>query len=280
MTAAESLCAAQRLASEIFTRNLSAWCAVHAFRWMARLGLPHATNHAAEQLEQGFQTVSSMAKDAKQSNVLENMIKAATKQFTGDWPKLADPGFLTKALIEQSATTFESALDAATLIFTHSVLDSAAFDWCRVCALAKPEDFMPHIDKKKVTLSEVQEAASFSALRETAIDGYLDSLEKAPLIEKLDLIFSLCQPSHSFMNIDENYHYDRERIIALDNLRHDYVHHGGLGSRLPHADDDLSFLLGTDMFLAMLVCERFQLLPRPNPIIDFLLGVLAPPQTQ
>jgi hypothetical protein len=135
---------------------------------------------------------------------------------------------------------------------------------------------MPQINQKKVTLAEVQEATSFSELRATAINGYLDSLDRAPLLKKLDLIFSLCPPSPTFVGLYENYRYDRERVITLDNLRHGYVHHGGLGIRLPQGEDDLSFLCETDMFLALLVCQRYRLWPQPKPIIDFLLKVLAP----
>jgi hypothetical protein len=243
---------------------------------MGQLGLPHATNQAAEHLQRGFQSAASMAKDVR---VFENLVKAVTKLFTGDWPKLADPRFLTKAITEQSVTTFESALDAATLIFAHSVLDSAALDWCRVCALAEPEDFMPHIDQKKVTLSEVQRA-EYSELRETAINGYLDRLEREPLIKKLDLIFSLCPPSPTFVGI-EDYRYDRDRIIALDNLRHDYVHRGALSVRLPRGDDDLSFLSLTDAFLLFLVIQRFGI--RLWPIFNFLanaVGAISPPQAE
>jgi hypothetical protein len=172
------------------------------------------------------------------------MIKAATKLFTGAWPPRADPEFLIQALTKHSATTFSSALDAATLIFADSVLDSAALDWCRVCALAAPDDFLPLIDQKKVTLADVQAATSFAELRATALQGYLDSLDRAPFLKKLDLLFSLCRPSPTFVGLDTNYRYDRERLIALDTLRHDYVHHGGLGSRLPQGDADLAFLHG------------------------------------
>jgi hypothetical protein len=226
MTDDENLCPAEILASDLFTRNLSAWGAVQSFRWLGQLGLPHATRQATEKFQQGFQSASRRLKDALEARVLDNAIKAATKLFTGAWPPLADPEFLTQAMIEHSATTFESALDAATLIFAHSVLDSAALDWCRVCALAAPDDFLPLIDQKKVTLADVQ-AVSYAELRATALQDYLDNLDKVPLLKKLDLLFSLCRPSPTFVGIDENYRYDRERLIALDTLRHDYVHHGG-----------------------------------------------------
>jgi hypothetical protein len=47
--------------------------------------------------------------------------------------------------------------------------------------------------RKKVTLSEVQRAASFAGLRDAAINIYLDQLERESLVKKLDLIFSLCR---------------------------------------------------------------------------------------
>ena len=235
---------AERLACEIFTRTMSAWNAVHTFRWMGQLGLPHATSQAAWQHERTCQHLASEDKYAE--------------LFTGDWQKLVDLGVFenaAKAMTEQSVTTFNSALDAASLILAHSVLDSAAIDWCRVCALAEPTDFIPYVDQKKVTLSEVQRAASFSELHDTAINDYLDKLERESLIKKLDLVFGLCRPPPDFVAV-EKYRYDRERIVALDKLRHEYAHRG-LGRRLPRGDDDLWFLWKTTNFLLPLVNQRY-----------------------
>ena len=111
-------------------RSLPATNSLATFRWLGQLGLPHATRQATEQLQEGFQSASRRFQDALEARVLENVIKAATKLFTGAWPQRADSGLLTQALIDHSAITFESALDAATLTFAHSVLDSAALDWC------------------------------------------------------------------------------------------------------------------------------------------------------
>jgi hypothetical protein len=123
-----------------------------------------------------------------------------------------------------------------------------------VCALAAPDDFLPQISQKKVALADVREAASVAELRATALQGYLDSLDREPVINKLDLLFSLCQPSPI--------------------LRHDYVHHGGLGSRLTQGEADLAFLHGTDQFLTVLVCQRYGLRLRPKPLIDAISEVL------
>jgi hypothetical protein len=42
----ESKKAAEQLAAEIFGRTMSAWNVVYTFRWIGRLGLPHAANQA------------------------------------------------------------------------------------------------------------------------------------------------------------------------------------------------------------------------------------------
>jgi hypothetical protein len=163
-----------------------------------------------------------------------------------------------------SVTAFEAALDGASLIFAHSVLDSVIFDWCRVCALAQPEDLLSRVGPKKVSLSDVQGAESFSELLNIAIDGYLNGLERESLIKKLELLFALCRPPSNFEPI-EKYHYDRERIVALDNLRHDYVHRGTPGRRvLPRGADDLWFMLNTTNFLVTLVDHRYGIRPSPS----------------
>jgi hypothetical protein len=96
-------------------------------------------------------------------------------------------------MTDKSVTAFESALDAASLIFSHSLLDTAALDWCRVCALACPDDFMRYIGNRKYTLAELQ-AASFAELREKAIGRRLETLERESLLKKLDILFALCHP--------------------------------------------------------------------------------------
>jgi hypothetical protein len=136
-----------------------------------------------------------------------------------------------------SVAAFEYALDAACLIFAHSVLDSAALDWCRVCARAAPNDLLHRIDQKRFTVSEIKET-SFPELQQRAIEQFFESLERESLIKKLDLMFELCRPRPGFQGL-RGYRYDRDRIVALDNLRHEFVHGDGVGVRLPQAEADL-----------------------------------------
>ena len=240
---------AERLAHEIFSRTTEARVSVFAFRLMGQLGLPHAKNEEAQTWEQnfkrGFARAEEVAALSGQKDSFHRFLESEAKRMT-----------------EKSVTAFESALDAASLIFSHSVLDAAAFDWCRVCALACPDDFMPYIGNRQFSLAEVQ-AAPFSELREKAIGRHLEILERESLLKKLDVLFALCHPPPSL----QNYSYDRKRIADLDTLRHDYVHRGWVGGRLPQGDDDLVFLSNTTTFLFHLVTQRYGIRLDPNALV-------------
>ena len=245
----------EHLAAQIFGRTMSAWNAVHTFRWMGQLGLPHAANQAAWQHQR---TTHHFATAAEYADM-----------FIGDGrERLVELGFFetaAQAMTENAVSIFNFVSDASSLIFAHSVLDSAALDWCRVCAIAEPDDIMPYIEKKRIALSEMKDA-SFAQLRDNAISEFFISLERDSLIKKLDTIFAVCRPPHDFVGMHD-YRYDRNRIVALDALRHEYVHRGGLGTRLPQGDDDLWYLFKTTHFLLPLVHQRYRFRIDPNHVL-------------
>jgi hypothetical protein len=263
----ESKKAAEQLAAKIFGRTMSAWNAVYTFRWMGQLGLPHAANQAAWQHER---TTHHFATADEYKDM-----------FIGDGredgrEELVELGFFetaARAMTENAVSIFNFVSDASSLIFAHSVLDGAALDWCRVCALAEPDDLIPYIDKKRVALSHVKES-SFTELRDKEINEFLASLERESLIRKLDIIFALCRPPQGFVGM-QYYRYDKERIISLDKLRHDYVHRAMLNTRLPRGDDDLWYLFRTTHYLLPLVNQRYGIRVDPNLVASGMGPVQA-----
>jgi hypothetical protein len=254
----ERIATAEQLAAEIFGRTMSAWNAVHTFRWMGQLGLPYAREQADWRHKE---TTREYATAEEYANLFRD----------GGRERLGAQGFFEKAAEEMTkvaVSTFEAISDAAALIFAHSVLDGAVLDWCRVCATAEPNDFLPYIEKRRVALSNVKQS-SFFELRDTEIEYFLRLLEKESLIKKLDIVFELCRPPRYFAGM-RDYRYDRDRIIALDQLRHDYVHRGILGVRLPRGDDDLSYLFKTTHFLLPLVNQRYGIRLDPNLVFPVL----------
>jgi hypothetical protein len=98
--------------------------------WNARIGTTALKNQEAQTWEQNFKRGFARAKEVAalsgQKDSFDRFFEDQAKRIT-----------------EKSVTIFEAALDAASLIFSHSLLDTVAFDWCRVCALVCPDDFMP-----------------------------------------------------------------------------------------------------------------------------------------
>jgi hypothetical protein len=252
------LIAAGRSATVQFHRSLAAWNSVHTFRWMGQLGLPAAKKRAAWQHQQTMREVATEAEYAK--------------IFTVDRSVLAERGFFDEVAVqmtELAANTFESSLDAASLIFAHSVLDNSVLEWLRICWLAAPDDVLHLVEQRRFSLAEMRDAG-FAELRSSAIGAYLEQLERESLLKKLDAIMSVCKPGEG-VRAPLRYRYDRKRIEALDNLRHNYVHGDPAIMRLPEGDDDIAYLRQTDMFMLSLVNWRFDVRIDPT-----MLDIPAP----
>jgi hypothetical protein len=71
----------------------------------------------------------------------------------------------------------------------------------------------------------------------------------------------------------EDYRYDRERIIRLDSLRHDYVHRMKISVRLPNGDDDLWYLFKTTNLPLPLVNQKYGIRLDPNRILQGMGGL-------
>ena len=219
---------AEQLFTEIFSASMSKLSAVYNFRWMGQLGLPQAKRDAEWQHKRSASNLAYAKEHANLFNVDREVLIAA-----GIFDKLAQD------MTEKAVANYEAALDAASLVFVHSVVDGAALDYCRVCALIAPEDWLPYVDKKRLALADIK-GKSFEKLLDETISVHLGNIERDSLTQKLDLLFALCKLPAKYQPM-KDYRYDRDRIVALDKLRHDYVHGDGPTRRLPQGDDDIFF---------------------------------------
>lgn len=232
----------EQFATRIWVQMAAQWSTIQTFRQLGQWGLPQASSKAQRQ---NVDLVYKLAFDPANAKYLnqEAFLAFGLARFL--------PETMTKEAIE----TFEIALDAASLVFAHSVLDSAAQDYCRLCATLAPKDFLPFVGAKKLTLAEI-EGQSFETLLLKLIEVHLTNLEKESLLKKLDFLFQICQPPSGFAPT-EGYSYSRERLTSLDELRHKIVHAIGPTSRLPKGEQDLEFLWKTGYFMFDLVNERY-----------------------
>lgn len=151
-------------------------------------------------------------------------------------------------------------MDAAALVFAHAVLDDTALQYCRVSALAGPEDWERRVLEKKVTVQDVKARGIAEVLREL-VEAQLKQLERESLVEKVECLLRCCRPPTGFAPVD-GFEFSMTRLRAVDQLRHDAVH-GDRPGVIPSARAELEYLFAMGGFLSALVGQRYGLMIDP-----------------
>jgi hypothetical protein len=225
---------------------------VHTFRRVAELGLPKATPELYK--EYTDLTMNLLSSDKYLSN---------RKKFIEEGWVEKTPNFLLKNTIN----TFNSAIDSASLIFAHSILDAVAFEYCQLIAEDSPMSFKEKLSNKKLSLSDISNN-SYEDLLKLQLNKFLEDFERESMLKKFELLFYLCKPPEVYEPL-ENYKYDNKRISELDKLRHDYVHGVGIVNKLPNGEEDITYLEKTLYFFTALIQDTFGYKIDQNSLIEF-----------
>jgi hypothetical protein len=180
---------------------------------------------------------------------------------------------MVEKLTEITISQAQMAADAASIIFAHSFLDGAAFDFCRVTALAAPRDWESLLDQRQIKLSDVRES-NYEQILRNKLDEYFEQLERESLLKKIDSLFAKCKPPEQW-NPMRNFVFDRERLERLDRYRHDVIHGNGPVQAIPDAEGEVDYLSRMVLFLQGLVNLRYDI--RLDPFYVFT-GKESPPE--
>jgi hypothetical protein len=229
------------------------WARVGTFNRVAALGWGPAASVFAEEAQKSL--AAPVEQEAQKR--LSAPVDLGSESFVE---------FLKKhgcsAYAELQVNDAQAAVDAASLVFVHSVVDDAAFTCCTLTAMAKPEKWEPLLREKQVTLGEVK-AEGYDTLFENALKRRLRKLEHESLLVKADLILSLCKPDGSSSNLENlhNYVYDRCKLSQIDEARHAVVHRGSGAAELRRSSfGDCFFLFQTGLYFL----DLFSLAYRPQ----------------
>ena len=142
-----------------------------------------------------------------------------------------------------------ASLDAAVLVFYHTLLDATAFDYCRVTVLHAPSDWVQNLKSTQVQLLETK-SKSYDQLLHAKLGERLEKLERESLLTKVDRLFARCNPPSGWSPM-VGYEFDRERIKRFDDQRHEIVHGKALGKPLTLfqvSDENLLYVQKTVCF--------------------------------
>ena len=235
----------QRIFIEVWIRLTSDWSRVTTFHQMGVLG-EDAAREAIHRSNTYF--------------VQQQLVRGTHRNWLKDPESFVRQGFDQKMpleMTEQSVKDFRRTLRAATLVFAHSILDAAVFDSVRICAMTAPDQWVDVIGNRKVTLTAIKKTSYGDLLRE-AIDAELVRLERASLLSKVDRVFQVCRPTKQEY-LTNGFHFDRDRLTRLDELRHKVVHSPGGDRGFETFYEDLEFMRNSGLHIFALVGEHFGL---------------------
>jgi len=85
---------------------------------------------------------------------------------------------------------------AASLVFAHSVFEGCVYDLLRMTVEAGPEDWLPLINNKQVTVNELATQSKDDILLRL-VEERLGSLDHQSVLEKIDRLFAIVAPPQS-----------------------------------------------------------------------------------
>jgi len=224
---------AEALLSKSVWGLTESWSAIQSFRRVAKAGLPHASE------------VITQENLAHANSVLRRL-------FPDN-----DVGSMAKAQTDRCLTDAQYAVDAASLVFAHSVTDAAAYDYCRVTALACPTAWESRLLGKQVSLADAMKYGSHFLLLRALAAHLRRDVERCSLPEKADILHAVCRPPSGWRPPDlAAYSYDPARLRRLDCLRHKIVHNPGVPVTLGDMEGHLFYLNMTMFYLLDMVKDR------------------------
>ena len=170
---------------------------------------------------------------------------------------------LASVIAKNRITSYKLAIDSASIVLAHSILDAVAFDCCRVVEIAAPpENWEPFVKKRQISLEELKGKDYRSVLRDK-ISKYVQELDHKSLNEKIDKLFQLCKPPVDFTPI-RDHQYDGDKIKKLDSWRHIVVHGPGLPPPLENCGGNITYMRDTSNFLICLVNHGYGVMINPT----------------
>lgn len=166
-------------------------------------------------------------------------------------------------MVSSQKLSVQMVLDAACLVFAHSVFDAALLECCRAAAIASPADWEQFVKERKYAIIALKEQ-SYESILQAAVENELQRLSRDSAVVKVDRLLSLCRPSSDFLTSPIHrsgvYSFSRERLVEIDQVRHDIVH--GEGPRqLENLDEDVTYLEATAFRMVNAVMRRYDLMP-------------------
>ena len=164
--------APEELFTKTFVRIQRAWGVITSFRQVAEAGLPQAE-----------QVLSKQHLIAAKYFLTEKEYDRIFFDKEGFLKSMGGIEGFARSLTGLAIKNSRNSVDAASLVFTHSLVDDVATSLCEVTAAVAPKDWEKYLDEAAVQLKDVRDV-SYEKLRETALQKRIKQLRFDPLLNE------------------------------------------------------------------------------------------------
>ncbi|MEG6586776.1 hypothetical protein [Dendrosporobacter sp. 1207_IL3150] len=229
------------------------FASIKNFRALSSTGLEQSRDELYdEQLTAVLQLLRSPDGDKYliKEKLLEKFTPAGFAQFVAD-------NRLKKA---------QASIDAASIIFAHTILDSVLFQLCEVTTIIDPSRWDDEIKDRKISFSEIKDSNP-EQIRLHLLKKKLAEIERSSLLEKCDILYRRCQVTSVIEH--EKYQYSRDKLAVFDTIRHDVVH-GRLApdKGIDNIEELLSYAENTGVHFVLMVSNGYDTKMDPNYIVS------------
>lgn len=243
---------AEVLLTEVFKSIVNGWAIVTSLRQFGEFGMPSALSAIQQQSALAAeQMIQERILGPIDSNTIPNYSSATQ--------------LISSMLTNQAKSNVIWAIDAASLIFMHSVLDDALESFCKISAQYAPNDWENEVEQKGFELRQIKNV-TYSDLLQTALKKRLGNLRNDSVLDKCDLLHRICKPPEQFTPI-KDHKFDGKRLQTIDKKRHNIVHSGILGQELKDVEQDLLYLRDTANYFLALINHRYGIQLSPSALM-------------
>ena len=248
----------ERLYGRLFYRTATAWGPLITFRRTAAIGLQAALPR--------LQRDASAGVDWLLSGEMEHIFVDKAAFIAAQAPDV-----LRAQMYQANLRDFTATVDAASLVFAHSILEELAMDAIRVALAVAPADFHPRVANKTAKLTEFL-TRGIDAVVTEKLHEWLEQVGRESLLRKVDLLYELTRPPTGFRPLLNDYVYERARLETFDAARHKVVH-----ELAPPAiqgailDGEIAYLGDTSRSFVALLHQRYGLRVHPHGPSTFMM---------
>lgn len=229
-----------------FTRMTRGWAVINSFRQIGFAGIPYATKIVAAE---HASVLDDLAASGKLGDIIVGVAGSEDLRSTATW--------LREKLTEQSVKNAACSIDAASLVFAHSILDDGLSSFLQITSEVAPSFWERRLDEKKVSLARLRDQSLEKLLASFVAKEVREVRRNASVIEKCDLLHAVCKPKEPPAH--KEYKFDQGVLSQIDKLRHDLVHGDLLGEEILGAEKSLEYLQQTWMYFFIMLHQNFGL---------------------